>query len=647
MILGINIRSITSAAVHIPGGTPRILFSEGENRIGFPTHIIFDSQGDFLRADGRDLEEWSEDSGYVLYHFKNIIGCTYDEIQDGIRKGKRFFYEYKDRVVSGSGGIPLIRLANKTYSPEKIMTFFLGEIRRSAEAVMDEPVDEAVICIPAHFGFSQREAMKKAGLMIFRSVDIIEEPLAAILGCKLDAEARERPMMVFAMGAGTLEVVIAKIGADEVGKPYLIALNKPRSKELGGLDMDYTILEYLMNKNRSLRDNFPAAPLGERRRFVKVIEEARISLSSRPETRIVGVVGKEAIEEFLIQNELEEITADLLKDCENVLRSTLEEANFRASEVGHLILVGDVTRMPAIHKMLNRVFAENTRVVRMLEEKSRMKGWDPWPIEIVAKGAAIYPSVDYKKLAFVVTEVIIPTASYTYGFFYDKFIPLIYKGDAFNQEGVIRRETTAIFPRPDGQIPVILREEIAGGPLYQCMGVFSFFLPLTDTYQVRLGLELTKEELKVIGCHHAVGEIVYPHISTQIDPSKEKNSEVTMLKDIQTLMRETSDMKMGYYATLDIEAIKRRGEDMLKMVQPYLRVPEIVDISSSLSDALYQLKRVTDSGSRLRRQIDQKCVLVLNLVAEAGFVLLMYNLLSPKEYRGTIRLLHQVYRLSF
>lgn len=647
MILGLDIRTTVSAAVYMSGGSPRPIVSQGGNRKGFPSCVMFDTQGDPLKAGGAALEEWDEYSEYVLRHFKRIIGYTHDEIQDGIRRGRRFFDEYRDRLERGSGGTPLIRVAGKTYQPEEIMAFFLDEIRRNTEEALDEPIDQAVIAIPAYFGPAQREAMTKSGQMVFRSVELIEEALAAILGCELGAEARERSMVIFDLGIGILEVVVAKIGANEDGKPYLIALNKPKSEEIGALDMDYAILEYLMNKNRSLRDSFPAAPLKERRRFLRMIEEARISLSSRAEARIVGVIAGETVDEVLTQGESRVIVAPIVKDCEERLITAFEEADLEAGEVGHLILVGGPTRMPIIRQMLSRIFQGNTRVVRMLEEKLKTSGWDPWPVELVAKGAAIYPGIDYKVVSVETGEAVLPTAQYTYGFFYDRLVPLIYKGDAFDQGGVIRRESTAIFPRPDGQIPVIQREEKGERPSYRCLEIFSFFLPLQDSYEIRLILELTQEGLKIIGRHHAIGEIVYPHISAQMDASKEKSDEITLLKDIQTMMKENADVRMGYYATMDAEAAKRRGEGMLKMLNPYARMPEMMERINDLTYVLSQLRKATDySGSHLARQIEQRCAAVLNLVAETAFTLLRYSLISQKDYRGIIRLLHQVYRLN-
>jgi hypothetical protein len=327
----------------------------------------------------------------------------------------------------------------------------------------------------------------------------------------------------------------------------------------------------------------------------------------------------------------------------------LEKADLSPKEVSHLILVGGPTRMPAVRETLKGVFKDNERILRMLKEKERTFGTDPWPMEVVAKGAAAWPAIDYRVVSVEIKETT-PAVPYTYGLFYDNvgLVPLIYKGDAFSENGTIRRESTAIFPRPDGQIPVVQRDEVKGKPFYyRCLGIFNFFLPPQESYEMKLILEVSQREMRLIGRHYVVGEVVYPHISLDLPNSAMKKDEETLKDELHTMMAEETGEQKGFYALMDSDAAKRCAGDLLRRLSPYTRVPEVRDLGNRLTDALYQLKRVTDyAASRLVRQIENRTAILLNRAAEAAFTLLRYELLSTKDYRALIRRLHGVYRLS-
>jgi hypothetical protein len=227
-------------------------------------------------------------------------------------------------------------------------------------------------------------------------------------------------------------------------------------------------------------------------------------------------------------------------------------------------------------------------------------------------------------------------------------VPLVYKGDAFDENGRIRRESTAIFPRPDGQIPIIQREEIKGKPFsYQCLGIFNFFLPPQESYEMKIILEVSQRELRLIGRHYVVGEVVYPHISLDPTSPVKKKDEATLKDELQVMMAEEGGLQKGFYALMDSDAAKRYAESLLRKLSQYTRLPEIRDLSNRLTDALYQLKRVTDyAASRLIRQIENRTAILLNRIAEVAFALLRYGLLPLNDYKSLIRKLHEVYRLS-
>lgn len=407
-----------------------------------------------------------------------------------------------------------------------------------------------------------------------------------------------------------------------------------------------------MERNRNLRDAFPAASPKERRSFLWMIEDARIALSSRLEARVTATIGDQPIEERLTRRELEEIIKPIINDCEDTLRQALNEGELHPEKGSHLILVGGPIRMPAVRKMLKEVFRDNARIVGMLNKSERDHEMDLWPMEIVARGAAAYPAVypsgDHRVLSGEAEEAI-SGAPFTYGFFYDDIgiVPLIYKGTGFEEDGMIRRESTAVFSRPHGQIPVIQRDERKGRPhSYLCFGIFNFFLPLRESYEMKLMLELSNEGLTLIGSHYAIGEVVYPHISLELNSPEKKAVDKTTLKEhIHNLMIEDVGNQKGSYKMMDSDIARRYAEVVHEKIAKYYRIPEIKDMTDRLADALYWFKKDYSAG-QVARQIEKRTAVLLNRIAEACFTLLRYELLPFNNYRDMIRALHGVYRFG-
>ncbi|MEW5768192.1 MAG: Hsp70 family protein [bacterium] len=642
-ILGLDIGTSSSAVAYTTEGFPLIQREGRYEGKGFLSCLSFDADGNILKASGQVRDDQDKSWGFLLQYFKRIMGYNFGEIRHSIRSGERFLNGYKDIIEMKSGGKLLIRLGKNEYTPESIMAAFLKTINLYAEKVMGETTEEAVITVPWHFSSAQREMMRMAGEMVFDWVELIEEPLAAILGCKLEVEAKKQPVVVFDMGIGNLEIKVVKIDSSQKGKPELIALNKMGSLKIGGIDIDYLILEYLMKRNRNLRDVFPAASDRERRNFLWMIEDAKIALSSKIETRVAGMIEGEPIDEGLTRRELEKLTQPIIKDCEGALRNALDEAGLRPEEAGHLILVGGSSQMPAVRQMLKEVFRDNTQVTEMLKEREKAYGVDPWPMWVVAKGAAaypvVYPAVDHR---VPVKEKVVSEAEFTYEFFYDKvgLVPIINKRTAFEEDGSIQRKNTVIFSRPDTQLPLIQREETKGKPYsYRCLGIFDFFLPLKKPYQITFTFVLNKERLALIGWNNAIGKVVYPSIPLELNVLGIKSvDEITLKEDLHNLMLP----QKSFYSTIDSEEARKAAQAVHKKIAAYYRVPKLKDITDRLAESIYWFK---DSlVSQETRQTENKIAVMLNRSAEACFALLKYEAISFDDYRDMIKALHYAYR---
>lgn len=662
-ILGIDIGTSSSAVAYTSGGRPMVLTHSIESRHngkGFLSCLMFGPNGELLKTAGKTREEQDKRPGFFLRYFKRIMGYNFVEMRDGIKKGERFLHEYKDIIEMKGRGRLLIPLGEKSYTPEIIMAIFLKKLSAYAEKMIGEEINDAILTIPSLFHPAQRKSMKKAGEMVFNSVELIEEPLAAILGCKLEAEAKKSPVVVFDVGMGNLEIKVVKIGSDKDGKPELITLNRAGNREIGGIDMDYAILEYLMERNRILRNTFPSASFNERRNFLWMIEDAKTALSLRLETKMEGNIGDELIDEGLARHELEDIIKPIIKDYENALLEAIEEGELHPEEVGHLILVGGPTRMPAVIKMLKRVFNDNKRIVEMLEKKDRAIGDDSRPMEILAKGAAVYPLV-YPAACPAITSRIEAAAKkaekekgigkitqFVYGIFYDEdvgFEPLIQKKAAEKEPTRKKGTNTALFSRPDGRVSLIQsqeRENVA--PSYSYL-IFSFFLPPQEYYKIKFILELKEGELTLSGSHQAIGTVVYSHIPLEINRLGEKAAdEAALNRHLHDLIiKEAEDQKdLG---VIDSDAAVRCTEVVHKKVALYYQIPEMREITNKLGETLHWFKK-DYSVTRYGKEIETKTARLLNRDAEVWFTLLRYNLISFNEYMDMIRSLHQVYRLE-
>jgi molecular chaperone DnaK len=312
----------------------------------------------------------------TVFGVKRLIGRKFDAPE--VQKDRRIL-PYK--IVAASNGDAHIELGGKTHSPAEISARILTALRESAEAYLGEPVTDAVITVPAYFDDSQRQATKDAGKIAGLNVQrIINEPTAASLAYGLDKRA-EGKVVVFDLGGGTFDVSILEIGD---GVFEVKATNG--DTHLGGEDFDLRLIDYLADtfkKDQGVDLRQDAMAL---QRLKEAAEKAKMELSTTMETAVnlpfitADASGPKHLNIKITRSRLEALITELLDRLEGPCRTALKDAGLSASQIDDVILVGGMTRMPAVQQRVRAIFG-----------KAPNKGVNP--DEVVAMGAAIQGAV--------------------------------------------------------------------------------------------------------------------------------------------------------------------------------------------------------------------------------------------------------------
>ena len=355
-IIGIDLGTSNSAAAALVGGKPTIIQAAEGTSIGgksFPSVVAFSKEGQLMVGEPARRQMLSNPEGTVLAA-KRKMGT-----------------DYKFRVYG------------KEYTPQQISSFILQKIKRDAEAFLGDTVNKAVITCPAYFNDNQRQATKDAGEIAgLEVVRIINEPTAASLAFGLDKVQKDLKIMVFDFGGGTLDVTIMEMGGGvfEVKSTH-------GDTQLGGTDMDNTLVDYLVNefKKQSGLDvkNDKAAMM----RIREAAEKAKIELSNIVTTEInlpfLAYDASSGPKNFILtltRSKLEELLRPIVERCRNPMLQALQDAKLNTSDIDKIILVGGPTRMPIVKEFVTSVM-----------NKEPEGGVDP--MEAVALGAAIQGAI--------------------------------------------------------------------------------------------------------------------------------------------------------------------------------------------------------------------------------------------------------------
>jgi len=311
----------------------------------------------------------------TIFSAKRFIGHKLNEVE---KEAKHMPFETK----AGKNDAVEIKMGDKWYKPAEISARVLQKLKTDAEAYLGEPVTEAVITVPAYFNDSQRQATKDAGKIAGLEVKrIINEPTAAALAYGLDKQENNVKIAVFDLGGGTFDVSILELGD---GVFEVIATNG--DTHLGGDDFDQRIIEWLVDEFKKSDGIDLSKDQMALQRLKEGAEKAKIELSSAQETEInlpfvtADAGGPKHLNLKLSRAKLEELVHDLLEGTIGPCKKALKDAKIKASEIHDVVMVGGMTRMPAVFEKAKEFFG-----------KEPHKGVNP--DEVVALGAAIQGGV--------------------------------------------------------------------------------------------------------------------------------------------------------------------------------------------------------------------------------------------------------------
>ncbi len=311
----------------------------------------------------------------TIYSAKRFIGRNYDEVLQELK-----IVSYK--VVKGNTGKVAFQLGDRTLSPEEVGAQVLIKMKESAEAYLGEEVTEAVITVPAYFNDSQRQSTKDAGKIAGLNVRrIINEPTAAALAYGLDKKGKDQKIVVYDLGGGTFDVSILEIGD---GVFEVLATNG--DTHLGGDDFDEAILHYLLDEFKKENGIDLSKDRIALQRLRDAAEKAKIELSGTQSTEInqpfitMDATGPKHLTLNLSRAKLESLVAPLIERTKEPCLKAMKDAKLSPSDINEVILVGGMSRMPAVQALVQSLFG-----------KEPHKGVNP--DEVVAIGAAIQGAV--------------------------------------------------------------------------------------------------------------------------------------------------------------------------------------------------------------------------------------------------------------
>ncbi len=364
-IIGIDLGTSNSAAAVLIGGKPVIIPAAEGTTIGgkaFPSVVAFTKDGQILVGEPARRQAITNPEGTV-FNIKRKMGTDYK-----------------------------VKIFGKEYTPQQISAFILQKIKRDAEAFLGEKIEKAVITVPAYFNDNQRQATKDAGEIAgLQVVRIINEPTAAALAYGLNKEEKNLKIMVFDLGAGTLDVTILEFG----GGVFEVKATSGDT-QLGGTDMDEVLTKYLIEQFKKETGIDISNDRMAVQRVKEAAEKAKIELSTLLSTDInipflaSDATGPKHLTATLTRAKLEELVRPIVERCRGPMMQALADAKMKPEDIDKIILVGGPTRMPIVREFVKQVMG-----------KEPERGIDP--MEAVAIGAAIQGAI----IAGEITDIVL------------------------------------------------------------------------------------------------------------------------------------------------------------------------------------------------------------------------------------------------
>jgi len=356
-IIGIDLGTSNSAAAYMEAGKPKMIPSaEGTTSVGgkaFPSYVALTKDEQLLVGEPARRQAVANPEGTIVAA-KRKMGT-----------------DYKYQVF------------DKEYTPQQISSFILQKIKKDAEMYLGDKVEKVVITVPAYFDDAQRQATKDAGAIAgLEVVRLVNEPTAACLAYGLDKiKQKDQQVLVFDIGAGTLDVTIMNFG-----QGVFEVLSTSGDTHLGGKDMDDVITDYIINEFKSKEAIDLKNDKMAMQRIKEAVEKAKIELSSVLETEInlpfvtADAQGPKHMLMKITRAKLEELVNPLIEKCQSSIDQAMNDAKLKPQDVEKVILVGGPTRMPIVQKFIENIFGQKIE-----------RGVDP--MECVAMGAGIQAAI--------------------------------------------------------------------------------------------------------------------------------------------------------------------------------------------------------------------------------------------------------------
>jgi molecular chaperone DnaK len=372
-VIGIDLGTTNSCVAVLEGGQP-IIVPNSEGGRTTPSIVGF---GKGQRLVGQLAKRQAvTNAENTVYSIKRFIGRRWQDTE--VERGRVAYHCQRGRDDTVN-----IKIRDREFTPQEISAMILQKLKADAEAYLGEPINEAVITVPAYFTDAQRQATKDAGIIAGLEVlRIINEPTAAALAYGLDKQNEDQHILVFDLGGGTFDVSILQLG-----KGVFEVKATAGNNHLGGDDFDNLLVRWLVENFQSQENIELSSDRMAIQRLREAAEKAKIELSSLITTSInlpfiaADETGPKHLELELTRAKFEELTRELVEKTLGPVQQSLKDSELQPSDINRVILVGGSTRIPAVQELISRFFSAG-QIDRSVN-----------PDEAVALGAAIQAGV--------------------------------------------------------------------------------------------------------------------------------------------------------------------------------------------------------------------------------------------------------------
>ncbi|HEX2966752.1 MAG TPA: molecular chaperone DnaK [Syntrophorhabdaceae bacterium] len=371
-VIGIDLGTTNSVVAIMEGGEPKVIINEEGSRLT-PSVVAFTKEGEVLVGQTAKRQAITNPEN-TIFSIKRFMGRRFNEVQGEIKT-----VPYK--VVGDQDGNVRVDVRGKQYTPQEISAYVLQKLRKSAEAYLNQTIDDAVVTVPAYFNDSQRQATKDAGRIAGLNVlRIINEPTASALAYGLDKK-KDETIAVYDFGGGTFDISIL-----EVGDNVVEVKSTNGDTHLGGDDIDQTVIDWIVTEFKKDQGIDLSKDRMALQRLKEAAERAKIELSSTVETEInlpfitADASGPKHLNMKLRRAELEQLADTLIQRSIEPCKRALDDAKLTSNKIDEVVLVGGSTRIPKVQEVVKSFFG-----------KEPHRGVNP--DEVVALGAAVQAGV--------------------------------------------------------------------------------------------------------------------------------------------------------------------------------------------------------------------------------------------------------------